>query len=64
MVSLLSQAVDSVVPQSSGYHADRQHNQDGKDGVANPFGTALVGINIDVRHVSAPHLEMQGGQGP
>ena len=52
-----------VVRQGCRYHGDGEEQQDCKDGVAHPLGTAFVGVDIDIRHVSAGYLGVRDGRG-
>lgn len=45
-----SQAAYLVVNERGRHHHCGEHQEDGKNGVAHPFGTALVGVDVDVRH--------------
>lgn len=58
-----SQAALLVVREGGSYHCNGEDQEDGKDGVANPLGTAFVGVDIDIRHVSAGYLGVRDGRG-
>ena len=45
-----------MVREGSDHHSGGEDQEDGKDGVAHPLGTAFVGVDIDIRHVSAGYL--------
>lgn len=45
-----SRAVYSAVGKCRRDYGDGEYQEDGKDRVANPFGTAFVRVDIDVRH--------------
>ena len=58
-----SQAVYLVVREGGRYHGDGEDQEDGKDGVAHPLGTAFVRVDIDIGHVSAVDLGVRDGRG-
>lgn len=59
---MLSQAVRSVVGESGRHNGDGEDQEDGKDGVGDPLGTAFVGVDIDIGHVSVVYLGVRVGR--
>ena len=39
-----------MVRKGGRYHRDGEDQEDGKNGVPHPLGTAFVGVDVDVRH--------------
>ena len=62
-VGLPSQAYFLAVRESGHNHRNGKNQENGKDGVAHPLGTAFVRVDIDVRHVSAGYLGVREGRG-